>query len=83
MALVKDTMPVEFVDNVCGLILRTFNSTYKLSLWMGYGLFQIDRARAGVNEASVGNAKDPMPTGQREVGTILLSPSEDGHYNSQ
>ena len=29
LALVKVTMPAEFVDNVCGPIVRTFNSTDK------------------------------------------------------
>jgi hypothetical protein len=32
-----------------------------------------------MNEVSVRNANDPMPTGQGEIGTILLSPFEDGH----
>ena len=46
---------------------------------------QIDRNSgpflgAGVNEVSVRNANDPMPTGQGEIGTVLLSPFEDRHY---
>ena len=36
-----------------------------------------------MNRVSVRNANDPMPTGQREVGTILLSSSKDGHHRSQ
>jgi hypothetical protein len=32
-----------------------------------------------VNEVSVCNVNDPMPTGQRDIGTILLSPFGDGH----
>jgi hypothetical protein len=35
-----------------------------------------------VNKVSVRNAKDPMPTGQGDGGTKLLSPFEDGHYSS-
>jgi hypothetical protein len=31
LAFVKVTMPVKFVDNVCGPIVRTFNSTDKFS----------------------------------------------------
>ena len=53
-------------------------------------MVQIDRYKlrsllrgAGVNKVSVRNANDPMPTGQGEVGTILLSLFEDGHYSSQ
>ena len=38
---------------------------------------------AGVNKVSVRNANNPMPTGQREIGAILLSRFEDGHYSSQ
>ena len=34
-----------------------------------------------MNKVSVCNANDPMPTGQRDIGTILLSPFEDGHYD--
>jgi len=33
---------------------------------------------ADVNEVSVCNVNDPMPTGQGDIGTILLSPFEDG-----
>jgi hypothetical protein len=36
-----------------------------------------------VNKVSVRNANHPMPTGQGEVGTKLLSPFEDGHYSNQ
>jgi hypothetical protein len=31
-----------------------------------------------VNEVSVRNVNDPMPTGQGDIGTILLSPFGDG-----
>ena len=34
-----------------------------------------------MNEVPICNANDPMPTGQGDIGTILLSPFEDGHYN--
>jgi len=37
-------------------------------------------ARACVNEVSVRNVNDPMPTGQGDIGTILLSPFGDEHY---
>jgi hypothetical protein len=33
-----------------------------------------------MNEVSVRNVNDPMPTGQGDIGTILLSPFGDGHY---
>ena len=36
---------------------------------------------AGMNKVSVRNANDPMPTRQGDIGTILLSPFEDGHYS--
>ena len=36
---------------------------------------------AGVNKVSIRNVNDPMPTGQGEIGAILLSPFDDGHYN--
>jgi hypothetical protein len=36
-----------------------------------------------MNKVSVRNANNPMPTGQGEVGTKLLSPFEDGHYSNQ
>ena len=36
---------------------------------------------AGVNEVSVRNVNDPMPTGQEDIGTILLSPFGDGDYS--
>ena len=36
---------------------------------------------AGVNKVSVRNVNDLMPTGQGDIGTILLSPFEDGHYS--
>ena len=35
-----------------------------------------------MNEMSVRNVNDPMPTGQGDIGTILLSPCGDGHYTS-
>ena len=35
-----------------------------------------------MNRVSVHNANDPMSIGQGDVGTILLSPFEDGHYSS-
>ena len=28
-------------------------------------------------------SNDPMPTRQGEIGTVLLSPFEDGHYSNQ
>lgn len=34
-----------------------------------------------MNEASVCNANDLMPTGEEDIGTIQLSPFEDGHYS--
>lgn len=34
-----------------------------------------------MNEVSVSNANDPMPTGVGEIGTLILCPFEDGHYN--
>ena len=36
---------------------------------------------AGVNKVSVRNVNDPMPTGQGDIGAILLSPFKDGHYS--
>ena len=41
----------------------------------------VSLSEANLNEVSVRNANDPMPTGQGEIGTILLSPSEDGNYS--
>ena len=34
---------------------------------------------ASVNVVFVCNVNDPMPTGQGDIGTILLSCFEDGH----
>ena len=36
---------------------------------------------AGVNKMSICNVNDPIPTGQGDIGAILLSPFEDGHYS--
>jgi hypothetical protein len=34
-----------------------------------------------VNEVSVRNVNDPVPSGQGDIGTILLSPFGGGHYS--
>jgi hypothetical protein len=36
-----------------------------------------------VNKVSVRNVNDPVPTEKRDIGTILLSPFEDGHYSNE
>ena len=37
---------------------------------------------AGVNRVSVHLGNESMPTGQRNVGTRLLPPFENGHFSS-
>jgi hypothetical protein len=34
-----------------------------------------------MNEVSVPNVNDPVPTGQGDIGTILLPPFGGGHYS--
>ena len=34
-----------------------------------------------MNKVSIRNVNDPVPTGQGDIGTILLSLVEDGHYS--
>ena len=36
-----------------------------------------------MNKVSVCNVNDSMPTGQGDIGIILLSPFEDGHYSDK